>query len=188
MANIQYDILNTLVSHSGEIDITTLMDELTTKDISDNELAKERNNIAVEIIKMTAPEHNYIRTINFIANTDLSKYFDTRKWAQDREDEFDDSDADKKISITEDGRLRLATLKELFDPTPPIPQQTFYQTTHGHGSPIAGHDLTMRDIKTNEESPEMKQVAKKGLALNKWILIVAILAILVSIVLWLLTK
>ncbi len=99
-------------------------------------------------------------------------------------------DADKKITITEDGMINLKSLKELYDPSPPIiPQQNTYIKTHGHNSPAAGHDVTLRDIKSNEESEHSKELAKEQLTDIKpnrwyrhWGFIVAVILLLMGLV------
>lgn len=185
MANYQYEILKMLASLEGRTDVAELMDYFT-KDLHDTEKINVRHNVAYDILTMH--EEKYIQT-NFSPNTDLFKYFDNRAWTQESEDEFGNTDSDKKITITDEGLTKLKSLKELYDPSPPIiPQQNTYITTHGHNSPAAGHDLIIRDIKTNDESSETKELHKKTFVIHKWILIVAIIAVIVSIVLWQLTK
>lgn len=46
---------------------------------------------------------------------------------------------------------------------PPIQPITYNLTTHGPQSPIAGHDMTIGEMKSNDESEESKDLTKKTL-------------------------
>lgn len=158
MTDYNYEILKILVSSGGQLNIDTLMSHIT-KDVPDDELVEKRRSFASAIISMTLPEYKYIRTINFTANTGLGKYLDTRRLYQEQEDNSND---DKMIVITTEGRRHLVELKELFDPTPPVAPQRFEIKDSPHAI-IATGGLTMRDNKSNDESKESKDLTKKTL-------------------------
>jgi hypothetical protein len=62
--------------------------------------------------------------------------------------------------------------------------QHFYIT--GPNSPVAGRDLKMRDAINNPESPESINLTRRNNRVNKWVLIVAVIAIVVTIAIYLL--
>lgn len=173
--NYQHEILKTLVAHNVEIDIATLMSEFT-KDISDSEKPTVRNKIAYEILTMY--ELKYIGA-NFSPHTDLFKYFNTQSWMQEREEEFGLSDTDMKITITDDGMIRLRTLNELYNPNDPLPHVEHHYDYSIKAEVISGSVLTTGGIKdsvltdsfkVNEESQETKELVKeqlKDLPVNK---------------------
>lgn len=157
MANEQYKILKFLVSKQGETNIAILLNELTSG-LENNELVRERNNLALAIMNMADNNPRYITT-NFSAHSDLSKYFDTRLWAQQKENEFGLSDEDMKIAITEDGMIKLQTLKELFDP---IQKQPTYSAVFNEkfvGNFSQGNTGVLKQNKN--ESEESKELAKE---------------------------
>lgn len=76
------------------------------------------------------------------------------------------------------------TKREYLNPKEPV--TTFVQynnTTHGNNSPIAGKDVTIRDIKTNDESAEDKGLARKSFKLNQKMLAWTIISIVVAVLL-----
>lgn len=168
MTNYQYDILKALTSNGGYTDMETLLNSLTNG-LENDELVKARNNIALTIMNMESNVPKYIIT-NFLPNGALSRYFDQRLWAQEREDEFGMSDADMKITITEDGMIKLKTLKELYDPTPSQPTYSAVFNDKFDGNFNQGNSAGLTQNK-KDESDEIKELAKKQLEdikPNKW--------------------
>src|ERR1017187_5434103 len=149
MPNYQYEILKTIAANGGEIDVETLLG-LLTNGLINEELVKARNNIALSIMKMESDFPKYIIT-NFSPNGALGKYFDQRLWAQEREDEFGISDIDKKITITEDCLIKLADLKEIFDPMPRVSPITNIQNIHSNtGIAIQGSGMHRVDFQPTD--------------------------------------
>lgn len=105
---------------------------------------------------------------------------------------FNLTDAAKKLLFKGDAvNIVDNSLKSTENHISPFIQFTDNSTkTFGDNSPVSGRDMKVRDIKkdVNTESPEQKDIARKGLTLNKWMLIFAIVAIAVSIAIYLLQR
>lgn len=176
MVDYKYKILKFLIENGGKADIVTFINKETDRHPNANEI---KNDIAVKIIEMSKKnDDGYINQLLMTQNMSLGIYFNKGMMIMDEEPIV--------ISISDKGVDEYYRLDKLYNPPQPIP--IIHYETHGSNSPIAGRDLSIGDMKTNEESPEMQQVAKKGLTINKWLLIVGIIAILLPIVLWLLKK
>ena len=95
--------------------------------------------------------------------------------------------------ISEDPILIRSTIKfeEYYTKKNTLPVQpiTYNQTTYGSQSPIAGHDMTIGEIKSNEESEESKELARaqlkdipKNSSDRRWMLIWTIVIALAAVV------
>jgi|GEM_PF-6070642 len=190
MIKYQYEVLKAIETNGGEIDVKTLLG-LFTNGLSNEQLVRARNNVAIAIMNMADKGTEYIIT-NFSPHSDLSKYFDTQLWRQEREDEFGMSDADMKITITEDGMMKLKTLKELYDPTPTQPTYSAIFNDKFEGNFNQGNSEGLTQSKNNE-SDESKELAKKQLEdikpnkwYRKWQFILAVAVIAIMLLTWLL--
>jgi len=129
--NYEYEILKQIESHEGEIDLETLMDYFL-KNKPNDEIPKIRNTVGYKLLKMC--DDNIIITVDFNPHTGLSKYFDTRRWAQEKEDEFSIPDSERKFRFNDEkGIEKLQTLRKIYDPTPQSPTNTaiFHQEFKG---------------------------------------------------------
>lgn len=63
----------------------------------------------------------------------------------------------------------------------PLVHLDYSTHTTGDNNKVVSHSDVKESFNKNEETPETKGIAKKGLTLNKWMLILAILAIVVMI-------
>ena len=60
--------------------------------------------------------------------------------------------------------------------------------THGHNSPIAGHNQEINEISVNKDDTESKSINKKSLNVNRWVLILTAVGIIVVIIVYLLQR
>lgn len=72
-------------------------------------------------------------------------------------------------------------------PVAPV-NQNFHFETHGHNSPIAGHNQEINEISVNKDDTESKSINKKSLNVNRWVLILTAVGIIVVIIVYLLQR
>ena len=92
-----------------------------------------------------------------------------------------------------DGPFYVGLSESGYDKLNPIQQMlhidnSIHNETHGHGSPIAGHNQEVNKISLNKEDSESKLINKKNLNVNKMVLILSGVSIIVAIVIYLLQR
>ena len=175
--NYQYEILKLLINNGGIIDVDHLISQLS-KDSSKEDFIILKKNILDNILTMQNSANGLIGELP--TTSDFFNKYLNNGWASQLY-----INSIVKVQITTKGRTEFETLDKLYNPPVQIiPHQNTYITTYGQNSPVAGHNLTMGNINTNEESNQSKEVAKKGLVVNKWVLFVSVVAIIVAIILW----
>lgn len=87
------------------------------------------------------------------------------------------------VGLSETGYDKLNPFQQM-----PHIDNSIHNETHGHGSPIAGHNQEVNKISVNKEDSESNSINKKSLNVNRWVLILTGVGIIVVIVVYLLQR
>jgi len=159
MTDYTYEILKLLSDNDGSMDVSLIMDSLI-KDKEQPEAGQIQQKAYSVIVGMWSAEKKFINQIPVSLGAELSnRYYNQSLRHIDDEISID-------ITITQEGVNEYRRLDSIHNPPPQvIPEYHTHQTftTYGHGSPIAGHDLKMEDVKVNDTVDEKKNSKPKWL-------------------------
>lgn len=153
MTDYVYEILKLLVENNGTLSDLDIMDKITDG-VDDDKKRETKRKIYTTLLIMWSSDNNFISQPLLTSQADLAnRYLNLSNFSLD--------DGKKiYIRITTQGTDKYYQLEERYNPKPSIPSTVYNQTftTHGHGSPIAGHDVEMKEVTINEKTDDKKNM------------------------------